>query len=53
MPKTTKRISIALTKEDVREIKLLCDFFEETQSAIIKRAIIILHYITFGTKRED
>lgn len=50
MPTTRKRITLSLTKEMMRELKMLCDFFEETPTDIIKRAIILQHYITFHEK---
>ncbi len=49
MATTEKRISLALTKEDMRQIEVLKTFFEENPSQIIKRALILLHYITFHT----
>lgn len=47
MGTTAKRISLALTIEDIRELEILCNFFKENQSQVIKRALILLHYITF------
>lgn len=40
---TIKRISIALTKEDLRELKFLENYLGESQSQIIRRALINLY----------
>jgi len=50
MASTKKRMSLALTKEDLREIDLLCKLFEENPSQVIRRAITLLHYINFHNK---
>lgn len=52
MATTQKRIHLSLTKENLRELDLLCNHFGENKSEVIKRALIILHYITFN-KNED
>jgi hypothetical protein len=52
MATTAKRISIALTKEDVFELESMCDRFGENQTEVIKRALILLHYITFNEDKE-
>jgi hypothetical protein len=44
MATTEKRITLALTKEDVRQIAELCLLFGESQTQIIKRALILLHH---------
>jgi hypothetical protein len=49
MTTTVKRIHLGITKEDEREIKALCNHFNENTSQVIKRAIILLNYITFYT----
>ena len=48
MATTAKRLSIALTKEDLRQLKVLSDYFEETNAQVIKRALTLLHYITMS-----
>ena len=48
MSTTMKRITLALTKEDIRELDLLADLFSETRSQILKRALTLLHYITIN-----
>lgn len=43
MATTQKRITVSFTKEDIKQLKFLCEKFEETQTAVIKRAIIALY----------
>ena len=52
MATTAKRITLALTKEDIRILQKLQEKYAETQTAVIKRAIIILHQLEF-IKTED
>ena len=52
MPTTSKRIHLALTEQDVKEIELLKEHFNETTSQVMKRALILLSYITF-TQQEN
>jgi len=55
MPTTKKRVCLALTKQDLCELEKLMAHFEETQTKVIQRALILLHYITFNnetTKKE-
>lgn len=47
MTTTVKRVSFALTKEDLRELEKLSTHFEETPSQVIRRALILLNYVTF------
>lgn len=47
MATTQKRITLALTKEDLRQIDELVKHFGENPSQVIKRALIILSHITF------
>lgn len=42
---TVKRISVGLTKTDANELHDLSIFFNETYTDVIKRAIMLLHYI--------
>ena len=42
MSTTIKRITLALTKEDLRCLKIMQDVYGETQSNVIKRAISFL-----------
>ena len=44
---TTRRKSICLTAEDERELIRLAAHFGESESAVVRRAIILLYYITF------
>ena len=53
MATTVKRISIALTKEDLRELGLLCEFFEDIQSNVIKRALTTLYALTLNQTKES
>lgn len=48
METTVKRISLALTAGDLQQLDDLCDHFQEHQTNIIKRGLIILHYATFS-----
>ena len=48
---TKKRMSISLTREDLRQLNDLAKFFEETPSVVIKRALAILFYTTFKEKK--
>jgi hypothetical protein len=41
MTTTEKRITLALTKEDIRELEILSEFFGKNQSKIIKRSLIL------------
>jgi hypothetical protein len=47
MSTTEKRITLALTKEEARTLKVLGEALGENQSQTIKRAIMMLYYITF------
>lgn len=47
MSTTEKRLTIAFTREQLRELEVLTEKFGESPSAVIHRAILILHYITF------
>ncbi len=51
--KTTinKRYTINLTKEDVRSLDELMAHFEENSTQVIKRALILTHYITFAAEK--
>lgn len=39
MAETTKRITLALSKEDLRLLEFLCNKLGENQSSILKRAL--------------
>lgn len=43
MSTTQKRITIAFTKEQLRELNLLCEHMGETSSMVIHRAVTMLH----------
>jgi hypothetical protein len=47
MSKTEKRVSFALSKEDSKELDKLSSHLGEGYSAVIRRALILLHYVTF------
>lgn len=47
---TAKRITIAFTKEDMKQIETLCNKFGETPSDVLKRALMMFHYLTFNKK---
>jgi len=47
MRKTITRVSIGLTKEDVRVLDILCDKLGESKSTVIKRGMNMLHSSTF------
>ncbi len=53
MATTRKRITLSLTKGDIRELDLLCQFFEENPTDVIKRGIELLHYVTFHEKNNN
>ncbi len=53
MPITKKRMSIALSKEDLRLLNELSHYFEETPSLVIKRALMILFYTTFNVNKQE
>lgn len=48
MATTNKRTHFALSKEDIRELDNLAEFFGETHSAVIRRSLILLNYLTFS-----
>lgn len=48
MSSTIKRIHLALTKEDLKQLEELMDRLGESKSEVIKRALILLHYINFS-----
>jgi len=50
MPTTQKRIHIALTQEDIRELAILEEYFGENASLVVKRAIAALYLEFFGKK---
>lgn len=52
MATTEKRITLALTKEDLRILEKLSEKYKETKTQVIKRAMIILHQLEF-IKTED
>lgn len=53
MNTTKKRITITLTKEELRELTKLGLKFAENPSQVIKRALTILNYITFNQRLID
>ena len=46
MNTTVKRITLALSKEDLKELEFLNNHFGESASQVMRRALILLHYIT-------
>jgi hypothetical protein len=46
-----RRTTIGFTKGNDDQLNELCDHFQESKSQIVYRALTILHYITFNTKR--
>lgn len=53
MSTTKKRISICLTKEDLRQLKTLCEEFQENPNQVYKRALILLFHNRFNNKNEN
>lgn len=53
MPTIKKRVLVSLTTEGERELEKLCSYFEENRSAVINRALILLHFITFKEIKHD
>lgn len=51
MSTTTKRKNLCLTKVDERQLARLVDYFEESESQIFRRALILLYHVSF-TMRE-
>lgn len=43
MTTTVKRITLALTKEQQRQLEALCELYGETQSQVIHRAVSVLY----------
>lgn len=52
METTAKRINISFKKEDLRQLKTLCDMFEETPTMVIRRAIQLLYRECFKEKKD-
>ena len=50
MAATIKRIKMALTKADQEQLESLSKHFGENISGVMRRALILLHYLTFQTK---
>ncbi len=48
MSTTVKRTTIALNKGDVQSLTELREHFGEDISQVYRRALILLHYITFA-----
>lgn len=48
-----RRIAVACTQFNVAQIKMLCEFFNERQSEVIRRAIEFLHHSKFGVVSEN
>lgn len=48
MSTTMKRKSVALTKEDMRMLKELCELKGENESQVIKRAIAFMYLTNFS-----
>jgi hypothetical protein len=47
MPTTVKRISLSLTRGDIRDLDELTAHFQETSTQVVKRALLMLQYVTF------
>lgn len=48
METTQKRIHLALTEQDLKELESLEKHFNENRSQVMKRALTLLSYITFN-----
>jgi hypothetical protein len=48
MSTTTKRFHWCLSAQDARDVQELVEHFGETQSGVMRRAILFLHYVTFN-----
>lgn len=51
--KVVKRISVALTKEDLRQLNELCASFNESISGVMKRALMFCYYYYNEEKKYD
>lgn len=50
MSTTEKRLTIAFTREQLRELNKLCDHMGETPSMIIHRGLALLYHDTLAWK---
>ena len=46
MANTIRRISVGVTKENLRQLDTMCEEFGESKSQVVKRALTILFYIS-------
>lgn len=47
MASTVKRITLALSKEDLKQLNKLCEEYGETPSEVLKRALTYFYFKTF------
>lgn len=52
MATVQERYHLGLTRADVAQLSALMAHFGETRSQVFKRALILLHYITFNGNEE-
>jgi len=50
---TVKRTSLALSKEDMRMLKALGEFYGENESQVLKRALAYTYFNTCPSSTED
>lgn len=48
MAKTIRRVCFCVSKETSNQLAQMCEEYGENQSQVIKRALTLLHYITFN-----
>lgn len=53
MKTIVKQTSLAFTQGELDQIDDLRKEFGENYSQVLKRALILLHYITFNDKKEE
>jgi hypothetical protein len=53
MSTVQKRVQVSLTKRAEEDLKDLSIHFGEHKSAVFNRALILLHYITFASKKKE
>jgi hypothetical protein len=53
MSTVQKRVQVSLTKKAEKDLDQLSMFFGEHKSAVLNRALILLHFITFEEKEKE
>jgi hypothetical protein len=53
MSTTEKRLTVAFSREQLQELKELCETMQERPSSIIHRAITMLHYDRIGWHKKS